>query len=83
MCMCVYVENIVMASSIKMICSPVCVCVCVYMLGKSIESMWWFMTFGDNVSGSSSWQKNVACFFALCPVCDAFCCLSSLPLSVC
>ena len=41
-----------------------------------------FMIFGDNVSHSSSWQKNVAGFFALCLVCDAFCCLSSEPLVV-
>ena len=27
-CVCVYVENTAMASSIKMICPPVCVCVC-------------------------------------------------------
>ena len=34
MCVCVYAEDIAMASSIKkMICSPV------YMLGESIESM--------------------------------------------
>ena len=27
-----------------------------------------FMIFGDNVSRSGSRQKNIACFFALCPV---------------
>ena len=27
MCMCVYIENTAMASSIKMICSPMCACV--------------------------------------------------------
>ena len=32
------------------------------------------MIFGDNMSRSDSWQKNVAYFFALCPVCDAICC---------
>ena len=38
MCLCVYVENTVMASSIKNDLFAH-VCVCVYMLGKSIESM--------------------------------------------
>ena len=32
-----------------------------------------FIVFGDNVSRSGSRQKNVACFFTLCPVCP---CLS-------
>ena len=41
-----------------------------------------FMNFGDNVSRSGSRQKNVACFFSVCLVCDAFCSLSSLPLVV-
>ena len=40
-----------------------------------------FYDFGDNMSRFGSRQKNVACFFALCPVCDAFCC-QSLPLVV-
>ena len=39
MCVCVYVENTAMSSSIKMICSPVCACVWECLLGKSIESM--------------------------------------------
>ena len=69
-----------------------CMHVCIYecdrkygpfvLLSPHVRFLYWFMFFGDNVSRPGSWQKNVACFFALCPVCDALCCLYSLPLSV-
>ena len=41
-----------------------------------------YMTFGDDVSCSSSCKRTPHAS-SLCDVCDAFCCLSSLPLSVC
>ena len=59
------------------VCMHVCIYVWAFCFLKSTRAF--FMIFGDNVSRFGSRQKNVAWFFALCPVCDAFCCLS-LPL---
>ena len=42
--------------------------------------MRFFIIFGDNVSRSGSLQKNIAYFFALCPVCPCLSqCSSGMP----
>ena len=62
-------------------CMRVCVYICVRnrKFGPFVFSsphMRFFLIFGNNLSRSSSRQKNIACLFALYSVCDAFCCPS-------
>ena len=66
-------------------CTRECIYVCDRKYGPFVflsPHVCFFMTFGDNVSRSSSRQKNVTCFFALSPVCDVLLPSVVLPLSV-